>query len=117
MSMESDLYVLLAAICPRVYPDIAPAGVAIPYITWQSLGGEPLRFGDGAQPDKRHTLMQVSVWSATRIESINLIHQVENAICNSDLWQANPQGEALSTYEPDTELRGSIQRFEIWATR
>jgi hypothetical protein len=117
MSMETTLYGLLAAICPRVYPDVAPAEVARPYLTWQAIGGESMRFGDGSAHDKRHTLMQVSVWSTTRAEAISLIHQVETALCGHTGWQAEPQGEAVSIYEPDTELRGSVQRYEIWATR
>lgn len=117
MSMESDLVALLQALCPRTYPDIAPAGVAVPYVVWQALGGAAWRFGDNAVPEKRQTLMQVSVWSATRLEALSLIHQIEDVICTASGWQATPQGESRSTYEPDTQRYGSIQRFEIWATR
>jgi hypothetical protein len=116
MSMESDLVALLQAICPQVYPDVAPGGVVAPYIVWQAIGGEALRFGDGTAPEKRHTMLQVAVWSTTRAEALTLIHQAEDAICAAS-WQATPQGEAASTYEPDTGLRGSLQRFNVWATR
>ena len=43
MSMESDLVSLLKVICVRTYPDIAPEGTAVPYITWQGIGGDSLR--------------------------------------------------------------------------
>lgn len=117
MSMESDLVALLQPLCPRTYPDIAPAGAAAPYVVWQSLGGEAWRFGDNVAPEKRHTLMQVSVWAGSRLEALTLIHQIEDAISAASGWQATPQGEARSTYEPDTKRYGSIQRFDIWATR
>ncbi len=117
MTAESTLTVLLKTLCPRVYPDVAPDGTVAPYITYQALGGESLRYGDNTAPDKRNTLMQVSVWSATRAEALALIHQAEESICASSAWQAEPQGEALSTYEPDTKLYGSIQRFLIFAER
>lgn len=117
MSMESDLSALLKSICARTYPDIAPAGTPAPYITWQAIGGESIRYGDGTAPDKRHTLVQVTVWAATRAEALMLIHQAEDAICTSPNWQAKPQAEAASTYEPDTQLYGSIQRFDLWADR
>ena len=117
MTAESTLAALLKTLCPRVYPDIADDGTVAPYITYQALGGESLRYGDNTAPDKRNTLMQISVWSVTRSESLSLIHQAEESICASSAWQGAPQGEAMSTYEPDTKLYGSIQRFSIWATR
>ena len=116
MSMESDLSAVLKTICPRTFPDVAPANTTAPWITWQGLGGETLRYGDNEAPDKRHTLVQISVWTSSRLESLALIHKVEEAIC-SYTWQAKPTGEASSTYEPDTKLYGSIQRFEIFGSR
>lgn len=115
--MEATLTTLLKAICPRAYPDVAPAGTVAPYITWQSIGGESLRYGDNTAPDKRNALLQVNVWSKTRLEAITMIRQVEDAICTSIAWQATPQGEAVSDYESDTSLYGSLQAFDIWATR
>ena len=118
MSMETDLVALLQAICPRSWPDVAPAGAVLPYIVWQPLGGEALRFVDGTAPDKRNTYLQVAVWSATRAEAIALIHQVEDAITAAPAFaSALPEGEARATYEATTQRYGSIQRFDIWATR
>lgn len=115
--MEATLTTLLKAICPRAYPNVAPPGTVAPYITWQPIGGESLRYGDNTAPDKRNTLLQVNVWSKTHLEAVTMIRQVEDAICASSAWQATPQGEAVSDYESDTELHGSLQRFDIWATR
>ncbi len=117
MSLESALTGLLNTICPRVYPDLAPAGAVTPYITWQAIGGESLRYGDNTAPDKRNTLLQINVWSKTRMEATTTIRQIEEAICASSAWQAEPSGESRSTYEPDTLLYGSAQDFDIWATR
>ena len=117
MSMESDLSTLLKAICPRTYPDIAPPNTAAPWVTWQGIGGKTARFLDNSAADRRHTLMQISVWSKTRAEALGLIRAIEDALCATDLFYAGPQGEPLSTYEEDTQRYGCIQRFEIWATR
>lgn len=116
MSMETQLVALLKTICPRVYPDLAPANAATPYVTWQAIGGESLRYGDNTAPDKRNTLMQIDVWAKTRMEATTMIRQIEDAICSS-AWQAEPHGESRSTYESDTLLYGSSQDFDIWATR
>ena len=117
MSMESDLVALLKTLCSRAFPDVAPASTATPYITYQAIGGEAMRYGDGAAPDKRNTLMQASVWAKTRTDALTLIRQVDDAISAASNWQSEPQGEAASTYEPDTQLYGSMQTFDIWATR
>ena len=61
--------------------------------------------------------MQINVWSATRLEALTLIRQIEDALSVTGAFTAKPQGEPLSTMEPDTNLYGCIQRFEIWSTR
>ena len=117
MSMEADLVNLLKTVCPRVFPDVAPSGTVAPFIVWQCLGGESLRFVDNTAPDKRNTYMQISAYSTTRLESLNLIRAAEEALCASPAFVAKPQGEPIATYEDDTALYGAIQRFSIWANR
>jgi hypothetical protein len=115
--MEADLATLLAAICERVFPDVAPPGTEVPYLTWQAFGGESIRYGDGTPPDKRNTGMQINAWASSRLEALQLIHQVEDAVCAATSWQAKPLGEAVSDHEADTQRYGSKQRFNIWAPR
>lgn len=117
MTMESDLSTLLKTPCPRVFPDVAPASTARPYITWQGIGGATARYTENTAASKRNTLVQINAWSATRAEALTLIRQIEEALCASTAFVVDPQGEALSTYEEDTQLYGCIQRFSIWAAR
>lgn len=117
MTMESDLVTLLKTVCPRVFPDVAPAGTARPFVVWQALGGESLRFLDKSPGSQRNTYVQVSVYSATRSEALNLIRAAEDAMCASVLFTASPMGEPIATYEDDTALYGALQRFSIWANR
>lgn len=117
MSMESDLTTLLKTICVRTFPDVAPSGTAAPFIAWQGLGGESLRFVDNTAPDKRNSYLQVAVYSLTRAESLTKIRAAEDAMCASTAFTCTPMGEPLATYEPDTKLYGAIQRFSIWAAR
>ena len=115
--MEVDLVSLLKTQCAQTFPDIAPQDVAPPYITWQSLGGESRYTLANTPIDKRNTLMQINVWSTTRAEALAMIRSIEDAMCASVAFLATPGGEALSTYEPDTQLYGCIQIYSIWATR
>ena len=66
MTMESDLVTVLKGACPRVYPDVAPAGAAVPYVTYQHIGGQPMRYLNNAAANQRHSMVQVNAWSATR---------------------------------------------------
>lgn len=115
--MESDLSTLLKLQCPRAFPDVAPANTAKPYVVWQGLGGASLRFVDNTAADKRNTLLQIAVWSTTRLEALTLIRSIEDALCAASAFLAEPQGEPMSTYEPDTQLYGCIQRYGLWAGR
>jgi hypothetical protein len=117
--METDLHALLSAACARTYPDVAPLSTPRPYVTWQGLGGQALRFLSNDAADKRHTLMQINVWAETRLAALTLIRQIEDAMCASAAFTAKPEGEPLSQYEADHDppLYGSVQRFSIYATR
>lgn len=117
MSMESDLYALLAGICPRTYPDVAPANSERPYLVWQQIGGESLRYADNTAMDKRFPVVQIAAWSESRLQSLSLIRQVEDALCASTAFTAQPQGEPISQHEPETGLYGNTQRFAIFAPR
>lgn len=117
MSFEGQLDSLLKTVCLRTFPDVAPIGTVAPYLTWQQLGGANLRYLDNSAPDKRNVLLQVNAWSKTRTEATALIRQIEDALCASALFIAVPEGEALSTFEPDTLLYGSLARFSIYAAR
>lgn len=115
--MEADLTTALEAICPRVFADVAKSGTAKPYITYQAIGGQDSRLLDNTHAGMRNTLMQINAWSTSRAEALSLIRQVEDALTGSSVMLVRTVGDSISTYEDDTKLYGSIQRFSIWANR
>lgn len=120
MTVEADITTALRTVCPRVSPDAAPYGTVRPYITWQFIGGRPMRYMEATPADKRHTLLQVNVWSNTRAEALALIRQVETALCDGAApFTATPEAEPLSDLADDIEpaLYGSLQDFSIYSTR
>ncbi len=117
MTMETDLHTLLLTECTRVFPDVAPNGTAHPFVTWQGLGGEAVSYVDSTAPDKRFTLMQITVWSTTRLDALELVRSIEAALRAASAFVCTPQGEAISTTDPATKSYGCIQRFEIVAAR
>lgn len=117
MSMEPSLFSLLAGVCPRAFPDVAPTSTAKPYVTWQAIGGETLRFIDNSAADKRNTKVQINVFAATRLESITLIRAIEDAMCASVAFVARPESEPMHDYDHEMLVYQAMQDFSIFAAR
>ena len=117
MSLESDLYAALAAICPRVFPDVAPSGTVSPWVTWQQVGGQAPSYLGREVPDIRNATIQVSVWAPSRLEANTIAAQIESALTVSTAFNAKPFDALYSTYEDDTRLYGAAQRYSIWDSR
>lgn len=115
MSLESDLYAVVSAICPRVYPDVADYGTHRPYVTWQQVGGDVVNHVDDVVPDYRNALVQINVWSNTRLEANAIMQQIEAAMITATQFQARPSGALIAT--EDEDIRGAMQDFSIWAPR
>ena len=114
MSVEADLFAVLGPLVSnRAYPDVAPDGVAKPYITYQQVGGQPANFLNGV-PDQRNGRFQINVWATTRSAASALIRQVEDALRLSTTLRATTQGGAVSDYEDELNLYGARQDFSVW---
>lgn len=118
MSIQTDLISILSAQCPRVFPTVAPHGTPTPYVIWQQIGGQSLRFLDNTPGDKRNVLMQINVWATTDKQALDLANAIEDALCAAmDKFQAEPQGEPVAAFDESDELRGTVQSFSIWGKR
>jgi hypothetical protein len=118
MTVETDLYSALGSLVSnRVYPDIAPQGVAKPYITYQQVGGRAIAFLETAVVGRRNARIQVNVWHTSRLAANTLARSVEDALIVSTALRAVPLGSLVSTHEPDTGgLFGTRQDFSVWHT-
>jgi hypothetical protein len=117
VSLETDLYTLLVALCPRVFPDVAPGNTERPYITWQQVGGQLISPLANEVPDKRNANIQINVWATTRLEAVALAQQVEAAMIQATVFQARPNMAHIASYEEDLNLYGTVQDFSVWALR
>jgi hypothetical protein len=116
MTIEEQLYTALQSlVAGRVFPDVAEQNTALPYITYQAVGGEPVNFLTGEKPGSTNVRMQVNVWAATRIGASTLGAQVENALRDTKSFQTEVLTGRVSTYdETDTvKYRGTMQDFSI----
>lgn len=117
MSWQTELVTLLQPVLPRFFRTEAPQGTALPYGTYVAMGGESLRYLDGEASDSRHALVQIDVWASTAGDSVSLMAQIEDLICLHPGFTAQALGEPRSTDEPDLQLYGMSQDFQILAAR
>lgn len=122
-AFETQLFSVLSALCPRVFPDVAPVATAKPYITYQQIGGERLRNFDKSPADKRKVFVQINVWSDSRLSANELCRQVEAAMAAAAVFNASEDSEPIWTHDdialPDAPdgLFGCIQDFTVIADR
>jgi len=117
MTLEERLYIELAAVCPRVFPDFAPPETERPYVTFQQIGGEVVECLDNTVPSKENADMQVNVWADSRKEAKAVILAIEARLSGATEIQASPIAAAVSDFEADMARYCSRQDFDIWADR
>lgn len=119
-SAESTVFAAIKALVPngdgtfRVYPDVAPAVVLHPYITYQAAGGQSPNYLSNTV-DLQNARMQLNVWADSRSAATALMQSVISALTGQAV-KATTIGAPVSSYEPDTKLYGSRQDFSIWFT-
>ena len=114
MTVESDIYTALSSLTAvRLYPDVGPEDVVLPYMTYQQVGGDPVNFLSG-NPSKRNGRFQVNAWARTRAGAMTLIRAAEDLMRSTTTLNATTLGGAQCLFEPDTKLYGAIQDFSVW---
>lgn len=117
MSLEEDLVAALRTQCPRVFPMTAPYHTPTPYVVWQHVGGEPIRFLDKTAPPTRHADIQITAWASTPKVALDVLRGIEDALCASTALQASPRAEPTAAYDDGDELTGALQTFSVWGAR
>ena len=113
--MELQVYTALVGLVgARVFPDFAPTGTALPFMTFQQVGGDPINFVGGDIPDKERVRVQVNVWAATRTEASDLGRQAEHALRAVAGLQTEVLTGRIATYDETTEYRGTMQDFAFF---
>ena len=115
MAVEQDI---IAAATPiigdRLFPDVAPAGLAGLYATFQQVGGQPLGFLESKLPSLQNGRFQITVWSHRRSKPPTTMRQLERAFVESPVLRAEAIGGLIARYEDATQQYGAQQDFSIW---
>lgn len=119
MSLETDLVAVLQGVCPRVYPGTTQANVQRPFLTYEHIGGDPLRYVDNTAAPQRMAWLQVNTWASTKAEALSLSLAVEQALCSAAAFTAAAVGALRGTTQDEVEpvLYGSLQDFQVLGTR
>lgn len=118
MTIEASLFDAIKSLCSnRVYPDVAPYGTTLPYITYTQVGGEPVSYLERTVPSIQNGRFQFNVWGTTRASCSALMAQIETALVTATAFQATPIGAPTSIYDSDMALYGSMCDYSIWSTR
>lgn len=115
MNIETRLYQALGPMVgDRAFPDVAPEGTALPFITFQSVGGQPLAFIDGSAPDKEFARVQVNVWADSRLAASDLGKAVELGLRALAGTQTEVLTGRVATFDEATNHRGTMQDFNFF---
>ncbi|WP_029043355.1 DUF3168 domain-containing protein [Cupriavidus sp. WS] len=114
MAIEADLRQALSGLFgDRIFPDVAPPDVGLPFSTYQQIGGQPLNFLAGV-PDKENGRFQLNIWSDDREQASQLMREARKIMCLHPALLATIMTGVLARYEPETKLYGAQQDFSIW---
>lgn len=120
MSLETDLVTLLQAQCPRVFPSGAPVNTTRPFVTWEHIGGDPLRYIEGTAATQKLAILGISVFSSSKSEAMSLAAAIETAICTSTAFSGRPSnGLPRGDHSDDVEpaIYWTTQEFEVLGAR
>ncbi|MDH4425069.1 MAG: DUF3168 domain-containing protein [Acidovorax sp.] len=118
MSAEHIIFAALRSlVADRVYPDVAPAGAALPRIVYQQVGGRSMQYSEGNLATSENARMQLVCWATTREAATTLAKQAEDALLAAAGCTVEPLGQRIARFEEDTGLRGAQQDFSITSPR
>ncbi|WP_213305960.1 DUF3168 domain-containing protein [Paraburkholderia sacchari] len=104
--------VLLPLFPRRVFADQVDGNVPPPYAVFQAVGGVDETTFDGLS-DVQNSRMQVTVWTASRLEAAELMQGVLKVMTAGPV-RAKPLGAPVSVRDIETGFRGSRVDFSIW---
>lgn len=117
MSLEADMVAVLCTCCPRVSVGTAPVDTKIPYVTWQHVGGQSVRYLDNSPASIRSPDIQINAWAATPMQAFALIQQIESALCASPAFVATAHGDPVLAYDDADVASGYLQTFTVSGAR
>lgn len=107
---------LSAAVGARIYPDIAPQGVARPFVVWQEIFTDPMNNLGGSVESSGLTnfLIQVTSWATTATLARDVDLQARLAMIAATQFKSLLRDSRSLGFEMDTKLFGIQSDFSVW---
>jgi hypothetical protein len=116
MNAEQIIYQALAPLADgRVFADVADEGTSLPWIVYQTVGGDIPVTLDNRPTKVCQRRVQVVVWCATRADTATLMRRVFYALVNPSVG-AVPLGAPVNIFEHETLLYGSRLELSLGCT-
>ena len=120
MSVQADIYATLgqyaglsAMVGARIYPDVAPEGVAVPYCVWQEVSTVPINALDGHNGLNNFRIQVVSI-GVTALISRNVAAQVRAAMAAATLFKSLEVDFGSADFEVGSKMLGARSDFSLW---
>lgn len=125
MALEEELIRRLKLQSTRVFSPTATFNTPRPYVTWQHIGGQAVRYVDNTAPDKRNAFIQINAWADNKKAALDLLRKIEEELCivTDGKFVAVPMEEPSDAYIEGNEgqqpgqLCGALQTFRVWGVR
>lgn len=121
MSLQTALYDSLAGhaglaalVGVRVYPDVAPIGVAAPYVVWNEVGATPMNNMSGDAPSLNNYRVQVVSLGVTALQARNVAVQVRAAMQAASQFKSLEVDFASADFEDGSKIYGARSDYSIW---
>ena len=113
MTIAADIVTTLGAtLSNRLYPMVAPAGVAAPYGVYQFVSGVPITHFSG-QSNRTNWRVQIDMFGRDYMALDTLAENVKAAMDAASLFKSVCQNET-SLYEDPAQFYRIMLEFSVW---
>ena len=103
-----------ALVGARIYPDIAPMGVATPYVVWSEVGNTPMNNLSGVVPDVNNYQLQVVCLALTALQARDVADKVRAAMATASGFKSLEVSYGSADFEEGSKVFGVRVDFSIW---
>jgi len=111
LGSHSGLGALVGA---RIYPDVAPIGVASPYVVWSEVGNTPMNNMAGGTPDMNNYRVQIVCLALTAASARDVADQVRAAMTTASGFKALEVDYGSTDFEDGSKVFGVRVDFSVW---
>ena len=103
-----------ALVGARIYPDVAPMGVATPYVVWSEVGNAPTNNLSGGVPDVNNYRVQLAVLGGSALQARNVAEQARAAMATAAGFKSIEVDYGSLDFDDGSKVFGVRVDFSVW---